>query len=118
MGWNSGYSSVKLNSFVLYSSNVSTLLPQASLAWHLYLLAREPLGLSLPSGWGLALAWSLAAIPLTPLVLAALVQLAWVRRGVPISMVGQHVSHSCSLLQLPLSAPQAPVQTYRQILQK
>ena len=89
---------------------------QATLVWHLYGLStdhlEEPLaafGMSLPSGfvacillsafpcnighsllcprWGLPLAWALSALPLTPLLLGAVLQLAWIRRGVPFTMV-------------------------------
>ena len=70
---------------------------QASLAWHLAILSdqhlAEPLTgfvLSLPEGWGLGLAWGLAALALAPLLLGALVQVAWVRRGVPLNMVSTH----------------------------
>merc|ERR1712223_529693 len=65
----------------------------ATLVWHLYGLStnhlEEPLaafGMSLPSGWGLPLAWALSALPLTPLLLGAVLQLAWIRRGVPFTM--------------------------------
>ena len=37
--------------------------------------------------WGLPLAWALSALPLTPLLLGAVLQLAWIRRGVPFTMV-------------------------------
>jgi len=65
----------------------------ATLVWHLYGLSsdhlEEPLaafGMALPSGWGLPLAWALSALPLTPLLLGAVLQLAWIRRGVPFTM--------------------------------
>ena len=44
--------------------------------------------------WGLPLAWALSALPLTPLLLGAVLQLAWIRRGVPFTMV-----HNLSLDQ-------------------
>jgi SNF family Na+-dependent transporter len=65
----------------------------ATLVWHLVGLStnhlEEPLaafGMALPSGWGLPLAWALSALPLTPLLLGAVLQLAWIRRGVPFTM--------------------------------
>ena len=35
----------------------------------------------------MAPAWALAALPLAPLLLGALVHMAWLRRGVPLAMV-------------------------------
>ena len=40
------------------------------------------------SRWGLPLAWALSALPLTPILLGAVLQIAWIRRGVPFTMVG------------------------------
>ena len=39
------------------------------------------------SRWGLPLAWALSALPLTPILLGAVLQIAWIRRGVPFTMV-------------------------------
>jgi len=77
---------------VIYYSLLPLLLTGA-LVSHLYLLssahqveALAVFGVSLPGGWGLPLAWALAALPLTPILIGAILQLAWVRRGVPITM--------------------------------
>jgi len=76
---------------VIYTSILPVFLA-ASLGWVLYSLSldhlEEPLatfGLSLPHRWGILLAWSLSGLPILPLVLGALVRLAWVPRGVPVT---------------------------------
>ena len=67
---------------------------QATLSWHLYTLTHytvgEPLlssGISLPIDWGLPVAWSLAILPVTPIVLGAVLHMVWFTNGVPISLV-------------------------------
>ena len=79
---------------------------QASLAWTLYRMAGH--------GPALAPAWALAALPLAPLLLGALVHMAWLRRGVPLAMVG--TPHPTSLTHQP--ACEAPGEGHRPLLQE
>ena len=69
--------------------------PQAGLCWSLYSLALEPLvdplatfSLSLPAGWGEPTGWALTFLPLSPILLAAIIHLTCGARGVPKMMVG------------------------------
>ena len=69
---------------------------QAGLCWALYSLALEPLvdplatfALSLPAGWGEPLGWALTFLPLSPILLAAIVHLTCGARGVPKVMVSE-----------------------------
>jgi len=64
-----------------------TLLPVALMAcvtWQLHKLLMH-LPLSLPQ-WALPLPFSLAALPLAPVLLGAFLQIIWLRRGVPLNM--------------------------------
>jgi hypothetical protein len=81
---------VKLACYLLYSS----VLPQAALCWSLYSLALEPrldplatFSLSLPAGWGEPLGWALTFLPLSPILIAAIIHLTCGARGVPKIMV-------------------------------
>ena len=62
-----------------------TIHSQACISWQLHKLLTH-LPLSLPP-WAFPLPFSLAALPLAPVLLGAFLQIIWLRQGVPISMV-------------------------------
>ena len=62
-----------------------TIHSQACISWQLHKLLTH-LPLSLPP-WAFPLPFSLAALPLAPVLLGAFLQLIWLRQGVHLSMV-------------------------------
>ena len=62
-----------------------TIHSQACISWQLHKLLTH-LPLSLPP-WAFPLPFSLAALPLAPVLLGAFLQIIWLRQGVPLSMV-------------------------------
>ena len=79
--------------------------PLQLLAWHfhqgVYLISIHLINALnvklLLTRWGLPLAWALSALPLTPLLLGAVLQLAWIRRGVPFVMVHNLLWNCCEI---------------------
>ena len=113
---------------VILSKNHNNNLLQGGLIWRLQQLSLDHLvdplatfSVSLPAEWGMPLGWSLSFLPLSPILLGALVHLAFGARGVQRSLVsacsihirgvyrifsrGVGVNMRCYLYLLPTPSP-------------